>query len=232
MQQSGFSLRPKGITFVTPFWRSGLDQVVHQPEGVLLIPQIAEGVVPVRLLQVDQIQHPDVVAVLFQPASGGDQHLHFRVGNDIIGVGLQDVGNHIRPTLTGAGTAYYQHIQRPTVLVGVQPQADIFRQQFVLLLSEHGVDLPGRGPGSGAVFLAVPCPALVGLVEGDPHDVGPGADQDGQQTAVCPLDLKGMLNGRRQIIDDLRQTAAQGLRDEQRRPNNGDVEEKIKGEAA
>ena len=72
----------------------------------------------------------------------------------------------------------------------------------------------------------------VEIVETDAHDVGPGADQDGQQTAVCPLDLKGMLNGRRQIIDDLRQTAAQGLRDEQRRPNNGDVEEKIKGEAA
>ena len=37
-----------------------LDEIVHQLEGVLLIPQIAEGVVAVALLQVDQIEHPDL----------------------------------------------------------------------------------------------------------------------------------------------------------------------------
>ena len=55
--------------------RGGLDEIIHQPQGILLIPQIAEGIVSIRLLQVDQIQYPDVVAVLLQPASGGNQHL-------------------------------------------------------------------------------------------------------------------------------------------------------------
>ena len=97
------------------------------------------------------------------------------------------------------------------MLVGVQPQADVFGQQLVLLLREHGIDLPGRGPGGGAVFLAVTGPALLLGVEADAHDVGPGAGQDGHETVIRPLDAEGVFHGRRQVGDDVRQAAAQGL---------------------
>ena len=116
------------------------------------------------------------------------------------------------------------------MLVGIQPQTDVFGQQLVLLLSEHGVDLPGRGPSGGAVFLALPGPALLVGVEADPHDVGSGAEQDGHQTMLRPVDEKGVFHGRRQVGDDLRQAAAQGLGDEQRRPDYGNIEEQVNGE--
>ena len=72
----------------------------------------------------------------------------------------------------------------------------------------------GRGPGGGAVFLAVPRPALLVCVEADAHDVGPGAGQDGHEAVFRPLDAEGVFHRRRQVADDLRQTAAQGLGDE------------------
>ena len=80
--------------------------------------------------------------------------------------------------LACTGAAYDQHVQGAAVLVGIQPQADVFGQQLVLFLSEHGIDLTGRGPCGGAVFLAVPGPTLLVGVETDTHDVRPGAGQD------------------------------------------------------
>lgn len=78
------------------------------------------------------------------------------------------------------------------------------------------------------MLLAIPRPALVGLVEGNPHDVRSGADQDGQQAVAGPPDLKGVLHGCCQAGQQLRQPAAQGLRDEQRRPDYGDIEKQVK----
>ena len=76
-------------------WRGGLDEIVHQPQHILFVPQVAEGIVSVRLLQVDEVQHPDVIALALEVAARGSQHLHFGVCNDIIGVGLQDIWLHI-----------------------------------------------------------------------------------------------------------------------------------------
>ena len=45
--------------------RSGLDEIVHQPEGVLFIPDVPEGVIAIAFLQVDKVQHPDVVTFAF-----------------------------------------------------------------------------------------------------------------------------------------------------------------------
>jgi hypothetical protein len=39
------------------------------------------------------------------------------------------------------------------------------------------------------------------------------------------LDLERVFHRRRQVGDDVREAAAQGLGDEQRRPDNGDIEE-------
>ena len=47
---------------------------------------------------------------------------------------------------------------------------------------------------------------------------------------IRPLDAEGVFHGRCQIGNDLRQAAAQGLGQQQRRPDHGDVEEQVNGE--
>ena len=114
--------------------------------------------------------------------------------------------------------------------MGVQTQADVTGEQFVLFLGEHSIDLLGRGPGGGAMLLAIPRPALLVCVEADAHDVGPSAGQDGHEAVFRPLDAEGVFHRRRQIGDDLRQTAVQGWGDEQRRPDHENVEEQVNGD--
>ena len=117
------------------------------------------------------------------------------------------------------------------MLVSVQAQADVAGEELVLLLGEHGIDLFGGRPGSGAMFLSVPCPALPGLIQADAHDVEPGAGEDAHQAVLRPANPEGVLQGLGQPGQDIRQavsqalTAAQGVGKEQSRPNNGDIEE-------
>lgn len=80
------------------------------------------------------------------------------------------------------------------------------------------------------MFLAVTGSALLVGVEAYPHDVRPGTDQDGHKAVIRPLYAEGVFHGRRQVSDDLRQAAAQGLSQQQRRPDYGDVEEQVNGE--
>jgi hypothetical protein len=46
------------------------------------------------------------------------------------------------------------------------------------------------------------------------------------------LDLERVFHRRRQVGDDVREAAAQGLGDEQRRPDNGDVKEQANSQLA
>ena len=100
-------------------WCGSLDEIINQLEDIFFISQIAEWVIPVRLLQVDQIEYSDVISLAFQPPSGGCEHLHFRVGNDIIGIGLQNVWFHIAAGLGRAAAANNQDVEGAAVFVGV-----------------------------------------------------------------------------------------------------------------
>ena len=68
--------------------RGRLDQRIHQLQSVFLVPQVAEGVIAVRLLQIYKVQHADVIALLFQVSARVGQDFHFRVRDHIIGIGL------------------------------------------------------------------------------------------------------------------------------------------------
>ena len=114
------------------FGGSCLDEIVHQPKGVLFVPDVAEGVVSIALLQVNEVQHPDIVPLAFEVAARGQQDFGLGVCDHIVGVGLQNIGFHIAPRLGRAGAADDQHVQGAAVLVGIQSQADIFGQQLVL----------------------------------------------------------------------------------------------------
>ena len=118
------------------------------------------------------------------------------------------------------------------MLVGIQPQADVSGEELVLLLRKLRVHLTGRGPGGGAVFLTVSGPALVGGAVQQGQDISGGAEQNGQSAVLRPVDAERILQRRRQLSHDVRQTAAKRLSDQQRRPDNGNVKEQADGEAA
>ena len=204
--------------------RGGFDQVVHQLQSVVFIADVPEGVVPIRLIQIDQIQHPDVIALTFQISSGGEKDFRLGVGDDIVAVGLQNIGLHIPAGLGGAGTADDQHVQASPVLVGVQPQRDVFRKKNVLLLGEHGVDLPGIAPRRRAVLLAVPPPALLREIDGYCHDIDSGTEKDYGQAFVRPAEDEGVFQGIGQGGEQFQQVSTQRLSDQQRRPNHEGIQ--------
>ena len=116
--------------------RGSLDQVVHQLQCVLFVPEIAEGIVAVGLAEVDQIQHPNFIAFAFEVAAGGQQHFRLGIGDHVIGVGLQNVGQYIAPGLGCTAAADDQHVETAPMLAAVQPQPNVTGEDFALLLSE------------------------------------------------------------------------------------------------
>ena len=114
----------------------------------------------------------------------------------------------------------------------VQPQPDMAGQDLILLLAELCVDLFGRAPHGRTMFLAVSCPSSLRVIQTQAHNVGASANEDGQQTLVRPLDLEWMLQRGSQLGQKLRQAAAHRLRNEQRCPDDRDIEEKAQNQVA
>ena len=110
--------------------------------------------------------------------------------------------------------------------MGVQPQPDMAGQDLILLLAELRIDLLGGTPLGGAVFLAIPGPAALRVTKAQAHDVDPRAGKNGQQTLIRPLNLEWVLQCGGQVGEQIRQAVAKRLGNEQRRPDDWDVEEK------
>ena len=111
------------------------------------------------------------------------------------------------------------------MFVGIQPQPHMTGQDLILLLTKLCVDLPGRAPHGRAMFLAIPRPAAFRVIDAQAHNVNAGTNQDGQQALVRPLDLEWMLQRGSQVGEQIRQTAAKGLCNEQRRPDHRKIKE-------
>lgn len=60
---------------MTPLGRGGLNEIVHQLQSVFFVPQVAEWIVSVGLLQIHKVQHPDIVPLAFEVAACSSQHL-------------------------------------------------------------------------------------------------------------------------------------------------------------
>ena len=114
------------------------------------------------------------------------------------------------------------------MLVRIQTEPDVLRQRNALLLRELRVDGCRRRPRRGAVFLAVAGPALIRPVKQNCHAVSGKADEDRGQAFVRPHDIRRLLQRARQIPQQLRQTAAKGLRQQERKPDDGDNSNEIK----
>ena len=109
--------------------------------------------------------------------------------------------------------------------MGIQPQPHMAGQDLILFLAELRIDLPGRAPHGRAMFLAIPRPAAFRVIDAQAHNVNAGTNQDGQQALVRPLDLEWVLQCGGQGGEQIRQTAAKGLRNEQRRPDHREIKE-------
>ena len=118
------------------------------------------------------------------------------------------------------------------MLVGIQAQANVAGEELVLLLSKLRVHLAGRGPGGGAVFLALPCPALIGGAVEQSQDIRSRTGQNGQAAVLCPMNVKRVFQRCCQFSHDVRQAAAQGLGNQQRGPDHRNVQKQADGETA
>ena len=221
LQECGFGFGPERIGLVAALRRGGLDQVVDQLQHVLFVAQIAEWIIAVRLLQIHKVQNAHVVALLFEVAARGKQHFRFGVCYDIIGVCGQDVRQHKTACFGCAAAADDQHVEGAAVLVRIQTEPDVLRQRDAVFLRELRIDGCGCGPRRRAVFLAVAGPALIRPIKQNCHAISGKADEDGRQAFVRPYDIRRLLQCAGQIPQQLRQTAAKGLRQQEGKPDNG-----------
>ena len=208
--------------------RGGLDQVVDQLQHVLFVTQIAKRVISVRLFQIHKVQNAHVVALLFKVTARGKQDFGFRVRNDVVCVCGQDIGQHKAARLGRAAAANDQHVEGSAVLVGIQTESDVLGQRDAVLLRELRVDGCWCRPRRGTVFLTVAGPAPIRPVKQNCHAVSGKADEDGRQAFVCPYDIRRLLQCAGQIPQQLRQSAAKGLRQQEGKPDNRNNSNKIK----
>ena len=101
-------------------------------------------------------------------------------------------------------------------------------QRDAVFLRELRIDGCGCRPRRGAVFLAVAGSALIRPVKQNCHAVSGKADEDGGQAFVCPYDIRRLLQCCCQIPQQLWQPAAQGLRQQEGKPDNRNNSNKIK----
>ena len=114
------------------------------------------------------------------------------------------------------------------MLVRIQTESDVLGQRDAVLLRELRVDGCRCLPHRRAVFLAVAGPALIRPVKQNCHAVSSKADEDGGQAFVCPYDIRRLLQCAGQIPQQLRQSAAKRLRQQERKPDDGDYANEIK----
>ena len=114
------------------------------------------------------------------------------------------------------------------MLMRIQTEPDVLGQWDAVLLRELRVDGCRCRPRRGTVFLTVAGPALIRPVKQNCHAVSGKADEDRRQAFVCPHDICRLLQRARQILQQLRQTAAKGLRQQEGKPDDGNCANEIK----
>ena len=108
------------------------------------------------------------------------------------------------------------------MFVRIQTEPDVLGQRDAVFLRELRVDGCGCGPRRRAVFLAVAGPALIRPIKQNCHAISGKADEDGGQAFVRPYDICRLLQCCCQIPQQLRQTAAKRLRQQEGKPDDGD----------
>ena len=129
--QCNFRFFPEGVRVIGVLWSGVADQIVHQFQHIGLVADIGKGVISVRLAGVNQVEHHDFIPHFFEQIPGGTQQLPFRIGNDIGTICTVKPGFCHEPGLTRAGAAHHNNIEITAVLVAVEADTDILRQDDI-----------------------------------------------------------------------------------------------------
>ena len=114
------------------------------------------------------------------------------------------------------------------MLMRIQTEPDVLGQWDAVLLRELRVDGCRCRPRRGTVFLTVAGPALIRPVKQNCHAVSGKADEDGGQAFIRPHDICRLFQRACQVPQQLRQPAAKGLRQQERKPDDGDYANEVK----
>ena len=107
--QQRLSLRPEliaGFAVSLGIGDKGRDQL----QDILFAVNIGEGVIVHGFLEVDRVEDFDTVVVALKQLADLADHAAFRIGDDIRGMELHEIGLQKEPRFTGAGAADDKHI--------------------------------------------------------------------------------------------------------------------------
>ena len=224
-QQRGLRLLPEGVTAARVLRRGVADQVRNEPQHILIVPDIAEGIVPVRSGEVHQVEHPDRVPLLYEQMAHGGQDLALGVGDHIAAITLHDPRQSERPGLARAATAQGQDVQVPPMLMGVHADLHMPGQGEAQFLRQLPVQFLGRAPFGGAMLLPLPKVRSCAEIDQPAEAVQQQAHEDAPRAVGAPLDLPRGLYPLRQPGEDIHQAPAQARSQDQREPDRRDQED-------
>ena len=146
-------------------------QIGNKTEYVFIIVDILAGIVTKRCVGIDEVKDTHLISLFLQQTACLSEQLGFRVGNDHRTAALHDVRQGKASGFSCTGASHHEDVETSAVLVGVQADAEVLRQQDVLgvrLLAVFLTDLPGITPSGGTMFFPSAVVLLTGIKNADP----------------------------------------------------------------
>ena len=132
---------------------------------------VLEWIVAKRCVGIDEVKDTHLISFLFQQTACLSEQLGFGVCNDHRAAALHDVRQGKASGFSCTGASHHEDVETSAVLVGVQADAEVLRQQDVLgvrLLAVFLTDLPGITPSGGTMFFPSAVVLLAGIKNADP----------------------------------------------------------------
>ncbi|CUN24757.1 Uncharacterised protein [Agathobacter rectalis] len=171
LKQCCLALLPERIGGLGTFGCGVLYQIGNETEYVFVIVDVLEWIVAKRCVGIDEVKDTHLISFLFQQTACLSEQLGFGVCNDHRAAALHDVRQGKASGFSCTGASHHEDVETSAVLVGVQADAEVLRQQDVLgvrLLAVFLTDLPGITPSGGTMFFPSAVVLLAGIKNADP----------------------------------------------------------------
>ena len=130
-KQHGCGRVPEWIAALRALRRRAFEQVSYKLLHIIIACDIAERIIAVALLHIDEIQHPYFVALFLKKAPCVPYDLSLRVKHHKRSIRLHDVRFAVEPRLSCTGASAYKHIEISPMLPSVYPDPHMLRQELV-----------------------------------------------------------------------------------------------------
>ncbi len=231
LKERGLSLFPERVGASGCLGRGVSDEIRDELQHVLVVADISERTVAVRLREVHKVEYLHLVALLLQQEADVLEDLGLRVGDDIAAVAFHDAGQGQASGLAGARAAEDKDVQVAPVPVGIDADADMLCQRKADLLGDLRVQLLRRAPFRGAVLLALAEVGLRAVIDQRTHAVEQQKNADALGTAFAPADGEGRFDRSGDAAHHLRQIPAETGRNDERRPDHGNQKDRPENDA-